>query len=262
VELRYAFDDLLFAMTRQPAVKREMVPDAGSRYALGCPQRAELVRVLDLAALIAARRYEAGHPDVVADFYCVLADALRAQLEEAKCCAAISARLSDALIGAEDLQGGADVAALMGAAFDELRFEGSAGDVLEVPPAEAAVVASSEQIDEVADVLVRAIGTGAAWYNAGDVEGCLRLYLQTCERVLGTLKAGRETWRCERCCPRAWSTRARREAPRKLPRGPCGMRSTRCSRRSGWRRRRRESVRCAGGRGDSVGLRRCDGAAC
>jgi hypothetical protein len=188
-ELRYAFDDLLFAMTRG-TVKREMVPDAQSHYALGCSQRAEVVRVLDLAALIAARRYEAGHPEVVADFYCVLADALRAQLDEAKCCAAVVARLGDALAAAEDLQGGADVASLLGAAFDEIRFEGAAGDVVEVPPAEAAVVASSEQIDEVADVLVRAIGTGAAWYNAGDIEGCLRLYVQTGERVLGSLKAG------------------------------------------------------------------------
>jgi hypothetical protein len=166
------------------------VPDGASRFSSGCAQRAEVVRVLDLAALIAARRYEAGHPEVVADFYCVLADALRSQLTEARCCAALVARLDEALSVAEDTARGAEVASLLGAAFDEVRFEGAAGEFYEVPPAEAAVVAGAEQIDEVADALVRAIGTGAAWYNAGDVDGCARLYVQTCERVVGSLKAG------------------------------------------------------------------------
>ncbi len=188
-ELRYAFDDLLFALSR-PAAKREPVADAASRFAAGCPQRAEVVQALDLAALIAARRYEAGHPEVVADFYCVLADALRSQLTGAGCCSALVARLDEALTAAEDTRRGADVASLLGAAFDEVRFEGAAGDELEVPPAEAAVIAGAEQIDEVADALVRAIGTGAAAYNAGDVEGCARLYAQTCERLVGALKGG------------------------------------------------------------------------
>ncbi|MBL8954187.1 MAG: serine/threonine protein kinase [Myxococcaceae bacterium] len=187
-ELRYAFDDLLFALTR-PTTKREPVADAASRFAAGCAERVGVVRVLDQAALIAARRYEAGQPEVVADFYRVLALALTAQLRSGRCCVALVARLDAALEAAEDAPRGAEAATLLGAAFDEVRFEAAAGEFYEVPPAEAAVVANSEQIDEVADALVRAIGTGAVWYNAGDVDGCARLYAQTCERVLGGLKA-------------------------------------------------------------------------
>jgi len=186
-ELRYAFDDLLFALTR-PASKREPVADAASRFAAGCAERAQVVRVLDQAALIAARRYEAGQPEVVADFYRLLAVSLREQLAGGRCCAALVARLDAALEAAEDAPRGAEAATLLGAAFDEVRFEGAAGEFYEVPPAEAAVVAGSEQIDEVADALVRAIGTGAVWYNAGDVDGCARLYAQTCERVVAGLK--------------------------------------------------------------------------
>ncbi|MBK7857042.1 MAG: protein kinase [Archangiaceae bacterium] len=188
-ELRYAFDDLLFALTR-PRVKREPVPEAVSQYAEDCPSRAEVVAVLDLAALIAARRYEAGHPQAVADFYSVLAEALCQRLRREQCCGAVVGRLEAALGEARDSARGADAAAVLGAAFDELRFEGVAGEAYELPPAEAAVVAQCEQLDEVADALVRAIGTGAAWFNAGDVEGCRRLYLQTAERMLGVVKPG------------------------------------------------------------------------
>ncbi len=186
-ELRYAFDDLLFALTRS-TTKRAPVPDAQSRFALGCAERPQVVRVLDQAALIAARRYEAGQPEVVADFYRLLAVSLRDDLAGRKCCSALVARLDAALEAAEDAPRGAEAATLLGAAFDEVRFEGAAGEFYEVPPAEAAVVAGSEQIDEVADALVRAIGTGAVWYNAGDVDGCARLYAQTCERVVAGLK--------------------------------------------------------------------------
>jgi serine/threonine-protein kinase len=190
-ELRYGFDDLLFALgesRRQPVTpvtradrKRE------SRFAAGCPGLSSIRRELDLAALVAARRYDAGHADVVGDYFLLLAQELTDRLGAELTCKTVLKRLSDGLEDARQSASRVEAAAILGDAFDEVRFDGSSEAA---PPAEAAVLAASEQIEEVGNALLDTIREGSALYNAGDIEGCARVYLASAQKLDAGLRPG------------------------------------------------------------------------
>ena len=190
-ELRYGFDDLLFALgefKRLPttgATKAERRRE--SRFAAGCPGLVSIRRELDLAALVAARRYDAGHAEVVGDFFLMLAQELCDRLAKDGTCNTVRKRLADGLDDARQSVSRAEAAAVLGDAFDEVRFDGSSQAA---PPAEAAVLAASEQIEEVGNAILAAISSGSTLYNSGDIDGCARLYLETATQMDATLRAG------------------------------------------------------------------------
>ncbi len=186
-ELRWAFDDVLFvaAELERRGSRKELIPPPAA-YAADCPEHAAIAGDLDVAVLVAARRYASGHLDIVGDFYFALADLVLARLSAKGTCGQVARRLERALADADAAHSGAEKAVLLGAAFDELRFEGARAEAL--PPAESMVIGACEGIEEIAEQIVKAIGAGAPAYNSGDAEGCARLYAQTAERILTQVK--------------------------------------------------------------------------
>jgi hypothetical protein len=167
-EMRYAFDDLLHAAA-SPA------PAAGDRVA------AELA----IAELVMTPRQGAGHVDLAADYAAAVASELSGALARDGSHPALRSHLDRVASGARSSGGPRALAYLR----DSLEVTRSGGEpaAASMPAPPPSLAAGCPDIDRVADALVRAIAAGAPAYNAGDIEGCRRLYAQTARGVVAQL---------------------------------------------------------------------------
>ncbi|MCC7540180.1 MAG: hypothetical protein IT379_28435, partial [Deltaproteobacteria bacterium] len=190
-ELRYAFDDLLAAADRLPRIGTDSV--ARPPLLADVPEAARDLAQIEAASLLAAPRYLAGHADTVAAFYIELAAMLRDRWIQLGRGAGAIALFDEALAVAAGSPGPA-AAATLESAFERLRRA-----VVEsmppttTPPNARVGIRQSAYSEDVVNALVHAISVGAPTYNAGDIDGCARLYQQTAERLVDRLGADRSS---------------------------------------------------------------------
>jgi tRNA A-37 threonylcarbamoyl transferase component Bud32 len=168
-EMRYAFDDLLHV--GGAAVTKSGGPGG-------------LTEELAAAASLVAPRYSAGHLELVGDYYLALARRLAEHLRRLGVQPSLCVNLERAAREAEEAGGGQRALAVVGSVLESLRqgTHPTAAANLSAPSLEPFSAAQ-----RLSDRIVQAIGVGAPAYNQGDVEGCLRIYRQTAESLVGEL---------------------------------------------------------------------------
>ena len=167
-ELRYGFEDLLHAASAQASAPADEDPIMGE---------------LRVADAVAARRYQAGHLDVVGDYYFTFARQLAGRLQRTGQHPLICARIERAVEAAAAAGGGQRALTGLSEALQGLRLghEEASRAVTALPPVS---LHGCPQLADFARRIVRAIAVGTPAFNAGDIAACLRLFRQTASLII------------------------------------------------------------------------------
>ena len=167
-ELRYGFEDLLHAASAQAA---------------GPPDEDPVMAELRVADAVAARRYQAGHLDIVGDYYFTFARQLAGRLQRSGQHPLICARIERAVEQAAAAGGGQRALTGLSEALQGLRLghEEAARANTALPPVS---LHGCPRLADFARRIVRAIAVGTPAFNAGDIAACARLFRQTASLVI------------------------------------------------------------------------------
>src|SRR5262249_660518 len=139
---------------------------------------------LRVADAVAARRYQAGHLDIVGDYYFTFARQLAGRLQRTQKHPLVAARLERAVEVAAAAGAGERALTGLSEALQGLRLgrrEATEHAITALPPVS---FHGCPQLAEFARRMVRAIAVGTPTFNAGDAAACCRLFRQTASLIL------------------------------------------------------------------------------
>jgi tRNA A-37 threonylcarbamoyl transferase component Bud32 len=167
-ELRYGFEDLLHAASAQ---------------AQGPANEDPLMAELRVADAVAARRYQAGHLDIVGDYYFAFARQLAGRLRRSGQHSLISARIERAVEAAAAAGGGQRALTGLSEVLQGLRLghKEAAHAITALP---SVSLHGCPRLADFARRIVRAIAVGTPAFNAGNVAACCRLFRQTASLII------------------------------------------------------------------------------
>jgi eukaryotic-like serine/threonine-protein kinase len=167
-ELRYAFEDLLHAASAQAKAPKGEDP---------------VMAELRVADAVAARRYQAGHLDIVGDYYFTFARQLAGRLQRTGQHPLVCARLERAVEHAAAEGGGQPALTGLSEALQALR-RGHDESSRATIPLQPVSLHGCPRLADFARRIVRAIAVGTPAFNAGDAAACCRLFRQTASLVI------------------------------------------------------------------------------